>query len=64
MMGVILTLYRASAWLPRYLVPIAKPSSRFNTTFALNASVLLVKAVSEPSAENSAFHLPAHHVTS
>ena len=35
-----------------------------NTPFALNASVLLVKAVPEPSAENSAFHLPAHHVTS
>ena len=25
---------------------------------------MLVKAVPEPSAENSAFHLPAHHVTS
>ena len=30
----------------------------------MNAPVLLVKAVPEPSAENSAFHLPAHHVTS
>ena len=30
----------------------------------MNASVLLVKAVPEPRAENSAFHLPAHHVTS
>jgi len=36
----------------------------FNTTFALNAPVLLAKAVSEPGPENSAFHLPAHHVTS
>eukprot|EP01046_Picozoa_sp_COSAG06_P096324 COSAG06_NODE_42422_length_381_cov_29.365248_1_plen_96_part_10 len=36
----------------------------FNTTIALNASVLLVKAVPEPGPENSAFHLPAHHVTS
>ena len=35
-----------------------------NTTIALNASVLLVKAVSEPGPENSAFHLLAHHVTS
>ena len=35
-----------------------------NTTIALNAPVLLVKAVPEPRAENSAFHLPAHHVTS
>jgi hypothetical protein len=39
-------------------------SGLFNTPFALNASVLLAKAVSEPRAENSAFHLPAHHVTS
>ena len=38
--------------------------SLLNTPFALNAPVLLVKAVPEPSAENSAFHLPAHHVTS
>ena len=36
----------------------------FNTTIALNASVLLVKAVPEPGPGNSAFHLPAHHVTS
>ena len=36
----------------------------FNTTFALNAPVLLAKAVSEPGPENSAFHLPARHVTS
>eukprot|EP01046_Picozoa_sp_COSAG06_P096347 COSAG06_NODE_42445_length_381_cov_1.744681_2_plen_34_part_01 len=28
-----------------------------NTPFALNAPVLLVKAVSEPGPENSAFHL-------
>ena len=35
-----------------------------NTPFALHASVLLVKAVSEPGPENSAFHLLAHHVTS
>ena len=32
--------------------------------FALNAHVLLVKAVPEPGPENSASHLPAHHVTS
>ena len=35
-----------------------------NTTFALNAPVLYLASVPRRRAENSAFHLPAHHVTS
>ena len=51
---------------PKYQVVVSSSAAAgaINTTIALNASVLLVKAVPEPRAENSAFHLPAHHVTS
>ena len=35
-----------------------------NTPFALNAWVLYLASVPRRRAENSAFHLPAHHVTS
>ena len=36
----------------------------FNTKIALNAWVLYLASVPRRRAENSAFHLPAHHVTS
>jgi hypothetical protein len=49
---------------PKIEKPFLRRRRLVNTPFALNASVLLAKAVSEPRAENSAFHLPAHHVTS
>ena len=39
-------------------------SKQVNTPFALNAWVLYLASVPRRRAENSAFHLPAHHVTS
>ena len=36
----------------------------WNTPFAPSPPVSLVKAVSEPGPENTAFRPPAHHVTS
>ena len=38
--------------------------SNLNTRIALNAWVLYLASVPRRRAENSAFHLPAHHVTS
>jgi hypothetical protein len=57
-------LFAASTALARlYLDLLNTAALLINTPFALNAPVVLVKAVSEPSAENSAFHLPAHHTS-